>query len=240
MHCTFVHSLYPFSHRSTAAAVALALTLGTTSQAGVVRYYADGQMPDPAVVANILGKGKPVHRMKMRGGSAYDEPAAAATDGGIAYRDDVLAREQQLSVSAQSAVQSWQARLAGAAADAAPAAPAPSSMKATALAVAVNFENDSARLPPTALPMLDAIAQGMRQAGFARPFVIEGHTSATGSAAHNLLLSRQRAQSVKRYLVQRQQLPATALRTVGLGPRVPLDPTNPSAAANRRVQFRAG
>ena len=240
MHCTVVTSLHSFSRRGITAAVALALTLATTSQASVVRYYADGQVPDPAVVAGILGKGKPAHRMKMRGGSSdYDEPAAAATDGGTVYRDDVLAREQQLSASAQSAVQNWQARLAGRSNDAAPAAPAPSPAKATALAVAVNFANDSARLPSEASATLDAVAEGMRQVGFTRPFVIEGHTSATGSAAHNLVLSRQRAESVKRYLVQRQHLPSISLRTVGVGPRVPLDPTNPSAPANRRVQFRA-
>lgn len=241
MHRSVVHSLRSLTRRSTAAAIALALTIGTASQAGVVRYYADGEVPDPAVVAGILGKGKPVQRMKMRGGSDYDEPAAAATDGGTVYRDDVLARERQLSAAAESAVQHWQARLAGRASDAsAPAAPAPSAAKATALAVAVNFGNDSARLPADALPTLDAVAEGMRQVGFVRPFVIEGHTSATGSSAHNLVLSRQRAESVKRYLVQRQQLPPKALRTVGLGQRVPLASTNPGAAANRRVQFRTG
>jgi len=216
-----------------AAAAALSLLLVATTQAEQVRYYRDGQVPSPFVVAGILAHGRPVGTMKMRGGGDHDEPAAVANDGGEVY--DALTRERALSASAQAAVQAWHARL-----DTAPATHGAASARASsALAVTVGFDNDSAKLQAATLPSLDAIAEGMRLVGFSRPFVIEGHTSASGSAAHNRTLSRLRAESVKRYLVREQLIPAAALRTVGLGSSAPLDRQDPDAAANRRVQFRA-
>jgi outer membrane protein OmpA-like peptidoglycan-associated protein len=239
-----------------------AALLGTTPlqlvHAGTVRYYDAASLPSPDVVASILGKSAAPSRMKMRGAPPpIDEPAAqapiAATDGGRNVEDDPIAREQALSRAAQAAVQGWNNRFATAAAAAPTSTERPSATRPaaarvsraagrspTALAVAVNFDNDSAHLQPSAAPMLDAVADGLRRAGFARTYVIEGHTNATGSLAHNLRLSVERARSVKRYLVQQQGIPAAALRTVGLGPRVPLNTTDPAAPENRRVQFRAG
>jgi outer membrane protein OmpA-like peptidoglycan-associated protein len=227
-----------------------------SAQAGTVRYYAEGQVPSPAVVAGILGKGQPVKRMKMRGGGApLDEPVAqVAADGGREMSDDPMQRELALSASAHAAVRAWRARVGdpaavpapapstryvrAAAAEAAPAAPAPA-QGAQSLALAISFDNDSARLRAAAAQSLDAVAEGMRMVGFARAFVIEGHASATGSSAHNQRLSQARAASVKRYLVQHHGIPASALRTIGLGESVPLNPNDPDAAENRRVQFRA-
>jgi outer membrane protein OmpA-like peptidoglycan-associated protein len=214
------------------AAVAAATVL-CVAEAATVRYYAAGQTPDPSVVAGILGK--PAPRMKMRGGgAALDEPAAVdAADGGRNMNgDDIAARERVLSASAQEAVQSWQAR-------AAQRTVVASTERPTALALAISFDNGSARLQDDAARALAAVADGMRLAGFARPFVIEGHSSASGSLAYNLRLSRERARSVKRYLVQQHGIPPAALRTVGLGPTVPLVAADPNAPENRRVQFRA-
>ena len=69
MHHGVNPSLRSFARRGAAAGVALALLIGSASEAGVVRYYADGQVPDPTVVAGVLGKGRVVQRLKMRGGS---------------------------------------------------------------------------------------------------------------------------------------------------------------------------
>jgi outer membrane protein OmpA-like peptidoglycan-associated protein len=204
-------------------------------EAATVRYYAEGQTPDPAVVAGILGKpGKAGKGLKMRGGPALDEPAAVeAADGGRNLSgDDIAARERVLSASAQDAVQSWQARTGQRTVVA-------STERPTALALAISFDNGSARLQDDAQRSLAAVAEGMRLAGFSRPFEIEGHSSASGSMAYNLRLSRERARSVKRWLVQQHHIPASALRTVGLGPAVPLVASDPNAPENRRVQFRA-
>lgn len=238
------------------AALCMACVAAAPGHAAEVRYYGRDKVPDPAVVAGILGK-HPSGRLKMRGADhrLFDEPAAAMAppDSGTVYRDDMAAREQTLTATAQSAVQQWETQVRGGAtartAVASPATPAPASSTfraastaaprdTSALALAVNFANDSAQLQPDSLPALDAVAQGMQLVGFARPFLIEGHTSAVGSPAYNLRLSRLRAESVKRYLVQ-HGIPARALRTAGLGQRKPLNPAAPAAPENRRVQFRA-
>lgn len=209
------------------------------AHAATVRYYDAASVPNPDVVASILGGSQPGQRMKMRGGPHIDEPAAQAplaADGGRDLNDAPALNEQALSIAAHAAVLGFNARYAAAAPS--PRAHAAAAERPSALAVAVNFDNDSARIQASAAPTLDAVAEGLRRAGFARPVVIEGHTSATGAIAHNLRLSLARARSVKRYLVQ-HGIPAAALRTVGMGPRVPLNTADPAAPENRRVQFRS-
>jgi outer membrane protein OmpA-like peptidoglycan-associated protein len=222
-------------------ALATALACGATP-AETVRYYGAGQTPDPQTVASILGSAKPAKRLKMRGGEPIDEPAAQApraADSGRDLTEDPMLREQALSSSARNAVQAWQARVGQG--QRAPSAPTAASTAAPArsVALAIGFDNDSARLQSTATQSLAAVAEGMRLAGFAHAYVIEGHTSATGSRAHNLRLSRERAASVKRYLVQHHGVPAAALRTTGLGASAPLNRNDPNAPENRRVQFRS-
>jgi outer membrane protein OmpA-like peptidoglycan-associated protein len=71
-------------------------------------------------------------------------------------------------------------------------------------------------------------------------FVIIGHTDATGSADRNLVLSEQRADAVKAFLVK-QGIDAGRLQTKGLGSQDLAVPSAPAAAANRRVEVkRAG
>lgn len=218
------------------------------SQAATVRYYDAQHVPSPQAVAAILAPA-PAKRLKLRGGQPFDEPAAQVPmDGGRDLHAGTATDEQALSASAQAAVQQWNQRFApgattASASTASPPRPEPAntprSERPTALAVAVTFANDSATLQPEATASLDAIAEGMRLAGFSGVYVIEGHTSRTGSWAHNMKLSAERAQSVKHYLVKQRGIPASALRTVGLGPRHLLNARNPASAENRRVQFRA-
>lgn len=214
------------------------------SQAATVRYYDAQHVPSPQAVAAILAPA-PAKRLKLRGGQPFDEPAAQMPlDGGRDLNPGAAADEQALSAAAQAAVQQWNQRFAptavAAAAQPRPApAATPRAERPTALAVAVTFANDSAALQPEAAASLDAIAEGMRLAGFDGVYVIEGHTSRTGSWAHNMKLSAERARSVKHYLVKQRGIPAEVLRTVGLGPRHLLNARNPASAENRRVQFRA-
>jgi len=69
---------------------------------------------------------------------------------------------------------------------------------------------------------------------------VEGHCCIIGGYQYNMGLSRRRAASVKRYLVDHCGITAARLRPVGYGftkPEVPND-TPAHRARNRRVVFR--
>jgi len=102
------------------------------------------------------------------------------------------------------------------------------------VAFRVNFAFNSAQLPDTARPMIDLMAQLMKEA----PDItvrVEGHTDATGSAHYNETLSERRALSVGVYLVE-QGVEASRLTLIGKGMAEPLT-SNRYDPANRRVQF---
>ncbi len=67
-------------------------------------------------------------------------------------------------------------------------------------------------------------------------FVVAGHTDAVGSEAYNQDLSERRADSIKRYLVDKYSIPGPDLVTVGYGKTKLKDPNNPTSEVNRRVQ----
>ena len=103
-----------------------------------------------------------------------------------------------------------------------------------AVAFRVNFAFNSAQLPDDARPMIELMAQLMKEAPDIKVRV-EGHTDAAGSARYNETLSERRAVSVGDYLV-RQGVEATRLMLIGKGMAEPLTP-NRLDPANRRVQF---
>lgn len=109
----------------------------------------------------------------------------------------------------------------------------------SSFALSVQFSFDSARIANGATAQLDAVAEGIKVAGPRVVVVIEGHTDATGSAEYNLMLSFKRASAVKRYLVRTHGIPAHSLKVVGMGKSAPLDPSDPHAPENRRVEFHA-
>ena len=66
---------------------------------------------------------------------------------------------------------------------------------------------------------------------------IEGHTDSVGKAAANKKLSLQRAESVKKYLVEKLGADASRISTAGYGPDKPVD-SNKTAEGrqkNRRI-----
>ena len=67
--------------------------------------------------------------------------------------------------------------------------------------------------------------------------IVAGHTDAKGSESYNERLSDRRAEAVKRYLVERLNIPAENLATTGYGKRHLKNPDQPYAAENRRVQI---
>lgn len=117
-------------------------------------------------------------------------------------------------------------------------AAAPASDEAAGLSLPVRFAFGSAEILPAARAQLDALAAGIKMLPAAAVVTIEGHTDAAGSEAYNLELSRERARSVRDYLVHRHGIDSGALRTAGYGEGRPIDGIDPYAGANRRVEFR--
>ena len=67
-------------------------------------------------------------------------------------------------------------------------------------------------------------------------FIIAGHTDAKGGESYNQGLSERRADSIKKYLVDKQSIPAANLVTVGYGKTQLKNTSDPLGGENRRVQ----
>lgn len=103
---------------------------------------------------------------------------------------------------------------------------------------AVQFEAGSARLTTDARRALDEVARTFKnQPGLHAQ--ITGHTDDAGNDNFNLVLSQQRAESVRQYLVGKGVAPRR-LVALGLGEAQPVadNLTEEGRVANRRVEFR--
>ena len=101
----------------------------------------------------------------------------------------------------------------------------------------INFDVDMATIKPESMGTLNAIKSILNDNPGLR-FEIDGHTDNSGSPAHNLSLSQQRAEAVKQQLIS-MGIDASRLTTKGLGDTKPMsDNTSLEGKANnRRVEF---
>lgn len=100
------------------------------------------------------------------------------------------------------------------------------------------FDSGKSQLKAQAQPMLDEVAALLRTNPRLR-IEIQGHTDSSGTYRHNLRLSRVRAESVMRYLIQKG-IAANRMTATGYGPNRPRG-SNATAAGrllNRRLEFR--
>src|SRR5712671_7435906 len=101
----------------------------------------------------------------------------------------------------------------------------------------INFDYNSADISKKSLPSVQALGKALTNPDLkGSTFVVAGHTDAVGSDAYNQDLSERRADSVKRYLVEKYSIPGADLVTVGYGETKLKDPKNPTSEVNRRVQ----
>ncbi len=116
-------------------------------------------------------------------------------------------------------------------------APVATAAPATAGYTNIQFEFDSSVLRTSSYPVLDATSADLRTTGSA--VEVQGFASSEGTAAHNLKLSRDRANSVKTYLVN-SGVAASKVTVKAFGETQPIadNSTEEGRVLNRRVQFR--
>jgi outer membrane protein OmpA-like peptidoglycan-associated protein len=101
----------------------------------------------------------------------------------------------------------------------------------------INFDYNSADISAKSLPSVQALGRALTSSDLkGSTFVVAGHTDAAGGEGYNQDLSERRADSIKRYLVDKYGINGSDLVTVGYGKSKLKDPSQPMAEANRRVQ----
>jgi len=101
----------------------------------------------------------------------------------------------------------------------------------------INFDYNSADISAKSLPSVQALGRALTNNDLkGSTFVVAGHTDAAGGDAYNQDLSERRADSIKRYLVDKYGINGADLVTVGYGKSKLKDPSQPLAEVNRRVQ----
>jgi outer membrane protein OmpA-like peptidoglycan-associated protein len=101
----------------------------------------------------------------------------------------------------------------------------------------ITFDYNSADISTSSLPSVQALGKALSDPNLkGSTFVVAGHTDAAGGDAYNQDLSERRADSIKRYLVDKFGIASNDLVTVGYGKSKPKDPNAPMDPANRRVQ----
>lgn len=115
-----------------------------------------------------------------------------------------------------------------------PVAPAPPDYNFTN----VQFDFNSSVLRTDAIQYLDHVAGEMKKDASAT-FVLDGYASAEGTPYHNLVLSRDRANSVEQYLTN-DGIDASRLSTKGFGTKNPIasNSTEDGREKNRRVEVK--
>jgi outer membrane protein OmpA-like peptidoglycan-associated protein len=172
----------------------------------------------------------PVHDMGDRGYSVDDleralapppPPAPAPVNKGLTTRNLIVVPSG-----------------GGARVDPAPAPAAPPPPRK--VSIRLQFEFDSAVLTPSSRGDLDKLAAALNRPSLeSSRFLISGHTDISGRYERNLQLSKQRAESVRDYLMQQGGVDGGRLVAVGRGSSELIDPAAPRSSVNRRVQIEA-
>jgi OOP family OmpA-OmpF porin len=101
----------------------------------------------------------------------------------------------------------------------------------------IQFDFDSSVLRTSSYPILDATSTDLRSGS--QSVTLNGYASSEGTAAHNMRLSKDRANSVKTYLVN-SGVDAKRVKVRGLGETHPIadNSTEDGRVMNRRVEIK--
>jgi outer membrane protein OmpA-like peptidoglycan-associated protein len=101
----------------------------------------------------------------------------------------------------------------------------------------ITFDYNSANISAKSLPSVQALGRALTNPDLkGSTFIVAGHTDAAGTDVYNQDLSERRADSIKRYLVDKFGIAGADLVAVGYGKSKLKDPSQPLAEVNRRVQ----
>jgi len=102
----------------------------------------------------------------------------------------------------------------------------------------IQFEFDSSVLRTSSYPVLDATSADLRS-NAGKAIELDGYASSEGTAAHNMRLSKDRANSVKTYLVN-SGVDSKRVKVKGFGETHPIadNSTEDGRVLNRRVEFK--
>jgi outer membrane protein OmpA-like peptidoglycan-associated protein len=101
----------------------------------------------------------------------------------------------------------------------------------------ITFDNNSANIGAKAQSAVQALGKALSSEALkGSTFIVAGHTDGVGGEAYNQHLSERRADSVKRYLVDKFGIAGADLVTVGYGKGKLKNAASPTDPANRRVQ----
>jgi outer membrane protein OmpA-like peptidoglycan-associated protein len=191
------------------------LTLGAALSIGVAK-AADDVTEDQILQALAPAK-KPLTRSLSMGPQTQTDPAAAAAEGRFVQtlrnrptRSLSLSEREEIATIVKNKPK---------------------------IDLEINFDYNSADISAKSLPSVQALGRALSNPDLkGSTFVVAGHTDAAGGEAYNQDLSERRADSIKRYLVDKFSIAGTDLVTVGYGKTKLKDPANPLADVNRRVQ----
>ena len=159
------------------------------------------------------------------------EDLAASERSGV-LKAEQLAAEQQTRIDAEKRAADAQAELARLA-----AVKEEARGLVITLSGSVLFASSKSELLPAAQSRLNQVAEAL-MATKERKLTVEGHTDSQGSSSFNQVLSQQRADAVRSYIISRGY-PAELIQAQGIGKDRPVaDNGNPEGRANnRRVEI---
>lgn len=105
----------------------------------------------------------------------------------------------------------------------------------------INFDVDKDTIRSASHPLLDSLGEALQTPELkGKKIIIGGHTDSDADDLYNLSLSKRRAESVKKYLVDKFGINPELLTTVGFGESRPLAKNDTAAnkQRNRRVEVR--
>jgi outer membrane protein OmpA-like peptidoglycan-associated protein len=203
------------SGTKTLTAIAAILTVGTVLSFGVGAALAADDVTEDQILKALTPAKKPLTRGLSAGGPA--EPAANPAE--TKFVSSVRGR------TTRSLSQTEREEIASIVKD------------KPKIDLEITFDYNSAEISSKSIPSVQALGRALTNAELkGSTFVVAGHTDAAGGEEYNQNLSERRADSIKKYLVDKYGINGSDLVTVGYGKSKLKDANQPLAEANRRVQ----